>query len=111
LLASGWCQGADARDSEGSTVDPWHERAVEWSVLGAIVATLEREAHARGEVPLEELASALFALAELIESDSLEAWNDSAERTHGEVLAVLEGAQARFEPPWPPEERPEVRLN
>lgn len=94
LVEQAWCRGADARDVEGVPVEPWDERAVSWSLLGAIVATLEKEAEERGELPLEDLAVALYALAELVEADSLAAWNDEPERTQASVSAVLVQAEA-----------------
>lgn len=107
LISSGWCQGADARDREGDAVDPWDEHAVQWSILGAIVRVLELEAEEHGEVPLEELASALYAVADLIEVDSLADWNDDEQRTHAEVIETIRAAEAVFEPPWPEEARPD----
>ena len=37
LVAQGWSQGADARDSDQQPVHPWSSEARSWSVLGAIV--------------------------------------------------------------------------
>jgi hypothetical protein len=107
LILSGWCQGADGRDREGNAVDPWNQHAVEWSILGAIVQVLELEAEEHGEVPLDELASALYAIADLIEVDSLADWNDDAQRTQAEVIEAIRAAEAVFEPPWPEEARPD----
>ena len=107
LILSGWCQGTDARDRAGNAVEPWSEHAVEWSILGAIVRVLELEAEEYGEVPLEELASALYAVADLIEVDSLADWNDAAERTQAEVIETIRAAEAVFEPPWPEEALPD----
>jgi hypothetical protein len=101
LLRRGWCQDAEARGSDETPVDPWDERAVSWSLLGAIVATLESEARDSNEVPLEELAAALHALAAIIEVDSLAAWNDDPERTQQEVLRTLAAAKRNYEWPWP----------
>jgi hypothetical protein len=101
LVAAGWCQGADARGRDGDEVDPWSERAVEWSVLGAIVAVLEREAKEFGEIPLDELASALYAMAEVIEADSLADWNDDPRRTQAEVVRAVQRAEDGFDPPHP----------
>jgi hypothetical protein len=94
LVEQAWCRGADARDIDGVAVEPWDEGAASWSLLGAIVATLEHEAAERGELPLEDLAVALYALAEVVESDSLAAWNDEPERTQESVRAVLVRAEA-----------------
>ena len=61
-----------------------------WSLLGAIVAVLEREASRNRELPMAELATALYALANLVDSDSLVEWNDRPRQTQGNVLAVLQ---------------------
>jgi hypothetical protein len=102
LVERGWTQGADARGADGAELDPWDGRATSWSILGAIVAVLEAEARECGEVPLEELAAALYALAELVDTDSLQAWNDASERTQREVAAALRRAEAVYESPPPP---------
>lgn len=94
LVEQAWCRDADARDASGAEVEPWDERAASWSLLGALVATLEREAAEASELPLEDLAVALYALAEVVESDSLAAWNDAPGRTQASVLAVLAQAEA-----------------
>jgi hypothetical protein len=108
LVREGWCRGADARAPDGAEVDPWDERAASWSLLGAIVAVLEREARVRGEVPLEELAAALYALADVIEVDSLAEWNDADGRSRDEVLDALAAAERRYEPPWPGDPTPSL---
>jgi hypothetical protein len=100
LVATSWCRGADARDARGRAVDPFDEVAASWSLLGALVAVVEREAAEAGEIPLEELAAALYALAELIETDSLVAWNDEPARTQAAVLGVLDHAEGACESPW-----------
>jgi hypothetical protein len=97
LVAASWCRGADARDSHGRPVEPWDDGARSWSLLGAIVAVLEREAKERGEIPLEELGSALYALAALVETDSLVDWNDDPRRSQANVVAVLDRAAAVHE--------------
>jgi hypothetical protein len=61
------------------------------------VAVLEREAKERGEIPLEELGSALYALAALVETDSLVDWNDDPRRSQANVVAVLDRAAAVHE--------------
>jgi hypothetical protein len=101
LIAASWCRGADARDQNGNPVDPWDASAVSWSLLGALVAVLERDAAERGEMPLEQLAAALYVLAESIESDSLVAWNDDPQRTQSSVVAVLDHATSTYDMSWP----------
>lgn len=100
LVARGWCRGADARNAAGAEVDPWDAEAVSWSLLGAIVAVLEWEAQHRGEMPIEDLAAALYALAALIETNSLVDWNDEPTRTQDEVIDVVSAAADRYSP-WP----------
>jgi hypothetical protein len=97
LVAESWCHGVDARDVNGFEVDPWDDAAASWSLLGAVVAVLEREASLAGELPLDELAGALYALADLIETDSLVDWNDEQGQTQATVVAVLEQAAAAYE--------------
>lgn len=102
LVAQGWCQGADARDADGTSVDAWDSAAESWSILGAIVAVLEREAATTGELPLDQLAAALYALADVIETDSLVGWNDRPQRTAEDVVSAIDGAIARYEAPLAP---------
>ena len=97
LVAESWCQGADARDVNGFDVDPWDDEAASWSLLGAVVAVLELEASLAGDLPLGELGAALFALADLIKTDSLVDWNDDPRQTQGNVIAVLDQAAAACE--------------
>ena len=95
LVAESWCSGADALDANGFEVDPWDDTAASWSLLGALVAVLERNSSLAGELPLAELGAALFALADLIPTDSLADWNDDPRQTQANVVAVLDQAAAR----------------
>jgi hypothetical protein len=99
LIAHGWTQGADARDASGVPVDAWAPTAVSWSVLGALVAVLEHEAATTGEIPLDELAAALYALANVVDTDSLATWNDGFNRNQAEVLGVVDAATNTYVPP------------
>src|SRR5579884_3798554 len=100
LVARGWCQRADARRRDGAVTKPWCDDAVAWSVLGALVACLERRTDAGSPFAISDLALACTFLAETIDSDSLEGWNDAADRTHGAVLDALAHAAylARTDP-------------
>jgi hypothetical protein len=60
---------------------------------------LEEERRHVGELPLDELAAALYALATLIETDSLVDWNDDPGQTQANVVAVLDRAAAVYLPP------------
>jgi hypothetical protein len=100
LVARGWCQGSDARDSNGAGVEPWDPQAASWSLLGALVAAVELEAAASGEIPLSELAAALNPLADLVDTDSLAAWNDKPDRSQAEVVAVLDRAVMGYATDW-----------
>ena len=97
LVAESWCRGVDALDVDGFEVDPWDDEAASWSLLGAVVAVLEREASLAGELPMAELGAALYALSELVETDSLVDWNDDQGQTQANVVAVLEQAAAAYE--------------
>ena len=96
-MAESWCRGVDALDIDGFEVDPWDDEAASWSLLGAVVAVLKREASLAGELPMVELGAALYALSDLIETDSLVDWNDDPWQTQGNVIAVLEQAAVACE--------------
>lgn len=95
LVARGWVQGADARSTDGAAVQPWAADAVGWSLLGAIVAALEAESAAGKDLPLEQLAAAMHALAEFVTDDSLAGWNDDPSRTQQQVMDTLLQAAGR----------------
>lgn len=63
-----------------------------WSILGALVAVLEREAATKGEMPLEQVATALYAMADVIQVESLEQWNDHLAGSQEGVLHMLDEA-------------------
>ena len=101
LVTFGWCQGADARDVRGESTAPCGEDARRWSLLGALIASVDLP---RDPEPayLGPLRRALSALAEVIDEPSLVTWNDAPERAQGQVVAVLEAAVhvcARWERP------------
>jgi hypothetical protein len=94
LVRRGWTRLAEARDVEGVPVEPWSELAVEWSLLGALVASLERGTAAGATPDVVELAAACVRLAHVIEEPSLQRWNDAEGRSRDEVVEVLERAHA-----------------
>jgi hypothetical protein len=93
LIEQGWSQGADARDATGCPTEPWSEDACAWSLLGALVCSLEQEAADSGEAhAIQALAEACLLLADQLEVASLEEWNDDPARTHDEVTQLLNTA-------------------
>jgi hypothetical protein len=101
LIAEGWSRGADARDGAGHPVDPWDSSAASWSILGALVAVLEREAQTTGELPLEEVAAALYAIADVVHVDSLEQWNDALAQSQDAVLEAVDRAILSYGTAYP----------
>jgi hypothetical protein len=90
LVDQGWSQHADARDANGSPIEPWNADARSWSLLGALVTGLEQVAASEGEpVAVQQLAQACMLLASTLDVDSLERWNDDAARTKADVSAAL----------------------
>src|SRR3954447_738860 len=89
LLATGWCQGAEARDENGEPVAPWDELAVSWSLRGALAAVThdaEADAVALG------LGLLALALALHVPTDELRAWNDDRRGTERDVIAAYDDA-------------------
>jgi len=98
-IAQSWCRGADARNARGLEVDPWDDEAASWSLLGAMVAVLEEKANLWGEISLDDLAAAMYALSGLIETESLADWNDDPGQTQETVLETLDRAAAAYVEP------------
>lgn len=95
LIERGWTQDADARAADNSRVQPWDKRATRWSLLGALVAAVERIATTVNEyTAVRELARGCILLADTLDTDSLEQWNDSPARTREDVLSALDHAAA-----------------
>jgi hypothetical protein len=89
LVERGWCQGTEARDSNGRATDVVAADATAWSLLGALQATTVGDP----STGLDDIGDAVAALAELISDPSLANWNDSETRTKLEVLSVLKNAE------------------
>jgi hypothetical protein len=92
LLRAGWCQGADARDSEGEAVPGWSEEAESWSLLGALLGSQGPGAAAAQRVPVGVLGAAAAMLGRVTDAYSLKTWNDAEGRTHADVLAAIDRA-------------------
>ncbi|MFL5952930.1 MAG: hypothetical protein ACJ76I_02320 [Gaiellaceae bacterium] len=89
LVASGWCQHAEARTQRGTVVDACAGKAAKWSLLGA----LQVAAFLDAGTDLEDVRVAMEAIAELIADPSLAHWNDAPERTRDQVTELLERAE------------------
>jgi hypothetical protein len=110
LIERGWTQHADARAADEGIVHPCDGRAVSWSLLGALVAAVEHVAASEGEhAAICQLARTCTLLADIVDTDSLEQWNDSRERTRDDVVAALD--QATMDIPGQQDAFPGFSLN
>jgi hypothetical protein len=93
LIDRDWSQGADARDAAGCPTEPWSADARSWSLLGALVSSVETASAATGEtLAIRDLAEACALLATILDVASLAEWNDDPERTKADVAEVLRRA-------------------
>jgi hypothetical protein len=107
LISASWTQHTEARAADGRPVEPWDSSAVEWSLLGALVAGYEHMLRSEGQrAALEAVVSACVVLASVVDSDSLPGWNDVPGRTQADVLAALDEAATRPFPAAPNGTRP-----
>lgn len=92
-----WCQRVTARDAAGLPVDPMSQRAVRWDIGGAF--TRERADGAWG-VPLRVVVvfDRLLSRAPWVRSrhEPCARWQDRPDRTHAEVLALLDAVAAEL---------------
>jgi hypothetical protein len=90
-LRRGWCQNADALDSEGHRTDPCSPTAVSWSAAGAV----EAEIRSASDGDSEE--GPIFAALGTDDYGyiALQFWNDMEERTQQQVIALFERAIAK----------------
>jgi hypothetical protein len=92
LVLSGWCQGADAQDEMGRTIEPSSAFARRWSAVGAL-ERVWRRMPGDDDVAIEAFGRANLALAGIVR-DVPRRWNDIAERTRDDVLVALDDARA-----------------
>ena len=98
FVASGWCQGAHARDEAGVEVPSWSEEARSWSLLGALLASWHRQDSRDGQDVVAHLADAhalghaTEVIGDVVGTASLAGWNDEPGRIHAEVVDALERA-------------------
>lgn len=86
-IAQGWTQGACARDVDGDEVLQSSERATCWCASGAVYATCSGDRFAASDAfdSLERLVPTRLGIA---------GYNDAPERTHADVLALMDRAIA-----------------
>lgn len=85
-----WTQGSFARDINSEECEACDPDACRWCAIGALQATADTADEY--DSALLELAHSGVGLATTLIADSLVAWNDSHERTHGEVLEAFDQA-------------------
>lgn len=78
-----WTQRALARDASGTCVRPLAPEACRWCLVGALIVCYPDDRE-RWEV-VEKLMHAVFGASGM----SLTFWNDSPDRTHAEILALV----------------------
>jgi hypothetical protein len=109
-LTRGWTQQADARALDGRPVFPDDDRAVSWSLIGSLVAEFDPVARAHGKATaIEILALGCVLLADILDTDSLEAWNDEPGRTQAQVIGAIDRAIAVAAPLMNPNRARQLR--
>jgi hypothetical protein len=85
-----WAQGANARTSDGSNIDPTHIAACCWCLNGAIVV---------GGYECDLYRNVYLAVAGR-HGRTISEWNDASERTFDDVRSLLDRAlsEGRDEP-------------
>ena len=97
LVLSGWCQGTDAQDELGRTIEPSSAFARRWSAVGAL-ERVWRRMPGDEDLAIEAFGRANLALTATVR-DVPRQWNDSQERTQDDVLMALDGARALVHAP------------
>jgi hypothetical protein len=97
-----WTQMADARDANGEETGIYGHAATSWCLFGGGCRVTSTQDPWRSRARLEKLWGAL-GLAEMLFDwepgwpKDLSCWNDAPERTHAEVLALIDDAISRVE--------------
>jgi len=89
-LRVGWCQGAIARDRRGRAVFARESIAASWSLMGAIVASLDSSTP-EWTAYLQRISHVLGAPC--VSVRWLVDWNDDPSRTQAEVVAAAAAAE------------------
>jgi hypothetical protein len=84
-IASGWSQGAPARDSSGAEISITNDKASAWTLCTAF-------ALAGMDGPMNRLPRAIRGVADVTAMESMEEWNDAPARTKQDVIDALDAA-------------------
>jgi hypothetical protein len=95
LIKMGWCQGATAKDSHDSAVDPASPNAVQFDPLGAIERAVLNLFGGDERYLIQNFYKAFYALAwELHTHAAIAAWNDDPARLREHILERFDRALA-----------------
>ena len=90
---SAWTKRAYARNERGHAVDSNSDAAVRWCLTGAVAKAVAKAAAQRDRrYRRYGVWNTRLALAEGIGGDGLQAWNDHDDRTHADVLELIDMA-------------------
>ena len=87
LVSAGWCQGASARDENGTAVEPTSRAARQWSPAGAVVCARDRSS-VDGRSGIEAYCFANLALTAAVRAVP-DTWNDAPGRRQEEAVEAL----------------------
>ena len=90
LIERGWTQGTFARDAKEVDVDPTHFSACKWCAVGAVWKVVGFNAR-------ETYIDTCAILDEITEFNTVSEFNDHADTTQADMLAVFDEAIARCE--------------
>lgn len=98
-LATGWTQGNFARDHLGAPISAQSPDATCWCAWGAVRASMDhdRALWAADDAAHDELYEALASVEGLDYAGAIVEYNDAAERTQADVLALFDRAIAAVE--------------
>lgn len=102
LVATGWCQGAMAKDAHGRATEASSPEAVAYDPVGAIERAVLNLLDGDRSTLIQNYYKGFYALAWGLHTHSkLSAWNDDPTRCHAEVLERFDLALARRTRPMP----------
>ena len=102
LVATGWCQGAMAKDAHGRATEASSPEAVAFDPVGAIERAVLNLLEGDRSTLIQNYYKGFYALAWGLHTHSrLSAWNDDPMRRHVEVLERFDLALVRRTRPMP----------